>query len=384
MIEGVADESEGDSAVEAPPISARGAAEPDAAHAVSDGPPPPVPAGAPTTVTFADGTAVQVYPHAHYDWWPTVEGGWELDSLRAIKLFLELRRSRAGRVVEIDFGCWIGPTVLFAATYADAVYAMEPDASAFREAFHNVALNPAVAAKTTIQQLCISDKPGAIKMYGKPGDSMSTLFAGTEGAKAQSKKAGYTSWQVECMTFDAFIKWKAIDPREIGIVKMDTEVRRLLFQQTAPAGLVTRFQRLCLCRQAEINPQSTYTPPPPARSHTHIHTNSSTAQGAEARILPQLGPWLREHKPTILLSMHAFLYLEETSAHAALKDVIYSYKTALVSNGGRPIDRESFSVPGWCRLCTLILTDEELPDGVGSWADALAAALPDKKKKATA
>ena len=187
-------------------------------------------------------------------------------------------------------------------------------------------LNPSVAAKTTIQQLCISDKPGAIKMYGTPGDSMSTLFAG-DGAKAQAAKSSYTSWQVECMTFDSFIKWQAIDPAEIGIIKLDTE-------------------------------------------------------GAEARILLQLEPWLAAHKPTILLSVHAFLYLEETAVHEKLRAVLYSYKTLLLSNGGRLVDRTGFSVPGWCRLCTLILTEEELPAEFASWEEALADPNPKKGKRA--
>lgn len=77
------------------------------------------------------------------------------------------------------------------------------------------------------------------------------------------------------------------------------------------------------------------------------------------------------HKPTILLSMHAFLYLEDTVLHEKVKAVLYSYKTLLLANGGRVVDRALFSVAGWCRLCTLILTDEELPPQFSSWEDAL-------------
>ena len=165
-----------------------------AVHQISEGAPPSVPAGEPKTITFADGHAVRVYPHAHYDWWSSVSEGWEADSLRALKFFLTLKKERVGHSIEVDFGCWIGPTVLFSAPYADAVWAMEPDADAFREAYHNVKLNPEVAAKTNVQQLCISDKAGAIKMYGRPGDSMSTLIHETK----DEQKKGYTSWQVEC------------------------------------------------------------------------------------------------------------------------------------------------------------------------------------------
>jgi len=89
------------------------------------------------------------------------------------------------------------------------------------QVYHNVKSNPAIAAKTQLQQLCISDKEGAITMYGSPGDSMSTLFS----AESDRKKSGYTNWQVECTTLDKFSAKHDIKPAEIGIIKLDTEVR---------------------------------------------------------------------------------------------------------------------------------------------------------------
>ena len=77
--------------------------------------------------------------------------------------------------------------------------------------------------------------------------------------------------------------------------------------------------------------------------------------------------------------MHAFLYLDDAVAHAKIKEVLYSYKTLLLSTNGLPVDRDSFTVPGWCRLCTLILTEEELPSQFASWEEALSAATPAKK-----
>jgi len=281
-------------------------------------PAPPKPDGATRSVTFFDGNTVNVYPHVdqgsgNADWWGAVTAGWETDSLHAIKLFLQLKRKTQKHVVEVDFGCWVGPTVLFAGAYADKIYAMEPDPGAYREVYHNVKSNPAIAAKTQLQQLCISDKEGAITMYGSPGDSMSTLFS----AESDRKKSGYTNWQVECTTLDKFSAKHDIKPAEIGIIKLDTE-------------------------------------------------------GAEGRILVQLKPWLIKHKPTILLSMHVFLYPEDAKLHEAVKEVLYSYKTLLLANGD-VIDRNAFSVAGWCRLCTLILTEEELPAGFATWKEALAA-----------
>jgi hypothetical protein len=101
-------------------------------------PAPPKPDGATRSVTFFDGNTVNVYPHVdqgsgNADWWGAVTAGWETDSLHAIKLFLQLKRKTQKHVVEVDFGCWVGPTVLFAGAYADKIYAMEPDPGAYRE-----------------------------------------------------------------------------------------------------------------------------------------------------------------------------------------------------------------------------------------------------------
>ena len=92
-----------------------------------------------TTATFVDGGVVNVYPHelaerkglptlAERDWWPTTQKGWERDTQHGLRAALS---KRAGTTY-IDFGSWIGPTVLFAAPYAAHVYALEPDTGAYR------------------------------------------------------------------------------------------------------------------------------------------------------------------------------------------------------------------------------------------------------------
>ena len=42
-----------------------------------------------------------------------------------------------------------------------------------------------------------------------------------------------------------------------------------------------------------------------------------------------------------------------------LKEIILSYKTVMFPNGN-PLDRKGFSVGGWCRLCALLLTDDDI------------------------
>ncbi len=104
-----------------------------------------------------------------------MSAGWEADSLRALRLFSRLHKERHGRSVEVDFGCWVGPTVLFAAPYSDRVYAMEPDPAAFAEAYHNVQLNPDIAAKTKVGDcVCVGGGPqqsGVPQQSGGPQQS---------------------------------------------------------------------------------------------------------------------------------------------------------------------------------------------------------------------
>lgn len=192
----------------------------------ADAPPKPD-WGDPHEVRYYDGHTIKVYPHIDHgaggvNWWPVVSGGWELDTLQAMKFFIELHKARvagSGKAsIQIDFGCWVAPTVLFAAHYADKVYALEPDPAAYREAHHNIELNPALSAKIDKRRICISNKAGELTMYGSPGDSMSSSFPGIN----PTQRKGYTQWNVNCVTLDSFIEAESIDTDEIALIKVDT------------------------------------------------------------------------------------------------------------------------------------------------------------------
>lgn len=131
----------------------------------------------------------------------------------------------------IDFGSWIGPTVLFAAPYATKVYGLEPDFRAFQELYHNVHANDHLTDKITVLPLCISDKAGTLTMHGQPGSSMSTLMEETD---KQKKVAGRTEWTVECMTLDTFVANNRIDANKL-VLKIDTEgAERDILRQLRP------------------------------------------------------------------------------------------------------------------------------------------------------
>ena len=214
-------------------------------------------------------------------------------------------------------GCWIAPTALFAATYADKVYALEPDMAAYREAHHNIELNAAASAKIDKRQMCISDKAGQLTMYGLPGDSMSSSLP----ARDPSARPGYTSWTVECNTLDAFIEAEGINIDDIALIKIDTE-------------------------------------------------------GHEAPVLAQMRPWFKAHPGVVIsLSVHSFMYpdlanAEHVKMQQQVHDVVLDFKYVM-TNEGVPIDRAGFNVGVHCYLCGLILTNNEPPAGFADWKAAL-------------
>ena len=51
----------------------------------------------------------QVYPHIDHgaggnNWWNTVPGGWEMDTLQAMRYFHEQAKKAGRRSIQIDFG----------------------------------------------------------------------------------------------------------------------------------------------------------------------------------------------------------------------------------------------------------------------------------------
>ena len=93
------------------------------------------------------------------NWWSVVNHNvWEADTLAMIRHVL----TRKPNSVYLDFGAWVGPTAIFASSYAKHVYAMEPDPGAFNELYYNVHMNPHISRNTEVFQLCISDGPGEL------------------------------------------------------------------------------------------------------------------------------------------------------------------------------------------------------------------------------
>lgn len=111
-------------------------------------------------------------------WDSVVAGQWEPHT------FTAFRRFASSTCSCIDFGSWIGPTVLYAARFARHVHAIEPDPIAHEELVANIILNPDLQARVTVYSHCIAPGPGPVSLYSggmfynarsQFGDSMSGI-----------------------------------------------------------------------------------------------------------------------------------------------------------------------------------------------------------------
>ena len=126
-----------------------------------------------------------VYPNKHWpDFWNRVNHRiWEPELFQTIAKYVNKN------VTFIDFGTWIGPTLLFGCKISKKCYGLEPDPEAFKEVSKNIKLNNNLNVE--LLQNCVSTKNGPITMYSKsPGNSESSVFKNT------------FNWTVQCYTME--------------------------------------------------------------------------------------------------------------------------------------------------------------------------------------
>ena len=113
----------------------------------------------------------------------------------------------------LDFGAWVGPTVLYEAQRARKVIAFEPDPTAADELEANLALNPAFKDKVTVIRKAVWTQSGSRKMAAKtaPGDSMSSFV----------HKDASVTFDVDCISVDEIAAM--IGPNDKLFIKMDIE-----------------------------------------------------------------------------------------------------------------------------------------------------------------
>ena len=167
-------------------------------------------------------------PHAVEFWGRVDRGEWEPTT------FLVYKHALTGRAgVVIDFGSWIGPTVLAAALLPSTrVYGFEVDPVAFSQLAVNVAGNAAVAAKTAVLFIGIGNELGT-RVFGSGacsttmGDSCSSQIADPNNPSQR--------WEVSTLTLPQFVEAEGIALEDISLIKIDTEGAELFILPTLVA-----------------------------------------------------------------------------------------------------------------------------------------------------
>lgn len=206
--------------------------------------------------------------HSRPEFWRTVESGtWESHSFDILDKYIEKDK------VFIDVGCWTGVLSIYAALLGAKVYAIEPDN--YLEAEENFKLNN---LDIKLSNLALSYSKGYTAMCNPVddfGNSESTILKLEQSSKFK---------QVPTDTLEGFIERENIDPKEICLIKIDTE-------------------------------------------------------GSELFILPSSKTFLEKYKPKIYLSMHP-LYIAEKGLRAIANTIYPIYQVMTVS--GKEIAEENF------------------------------------------
>ena len=236
------------------------------------------------------------------DFWDRVNRGeWEPETLWVLEWYL----SRNPRSSYVDFGSWIGPTVLFAGRYAAHIYSIEPDPLSFSTLNANINLNAHILAKTHVYHQCIAPKSGLVEMAGS-GESNSRM---TEVLDTKFLKGGST-WKVPCRALPQFLAEEGVDMANLELIKMDTE-------------------------------------------------------GTELWLLPTLRPWLeglgKGNKPAIWLSVHSPFWKDADKPEHKDKEKLAWDVLALFAHvydsDLKEIQPAAMS-PAWCPdFCTFLLSD---------------------------
>lgn len=194
-----------------PPKAAKTAAKKSAAPTKAPAATPP--AAAPATGLRVDvrGKSFQVAPGRFDGFWARVsDGRWEPESFQLFDRFVD------EKTTVIDFGAWIGPTVLYLAQISARTLAFEADPEAYALLAQNLSLNADKTWHDRIEAhhcgIHHSGQPITLGAHKQAGDSMSSvLMQGSD-----------TTWQVPTRTLQDVIG-AACGPDEKVFVKMDIE-----------------------------------------------------------------------------------------------------------------------------------------------------------------
>ncbi len=195
-------------------------------------------------IHFPFGITANRYKPSISQWFWSSIGEWEKST------FATFHKHIHANTTVIDFGAWIGPTVLFSANLAKRVIAFECDPYAMAELTQNVLLNPRLSHKISLSRLCISDKRERLRMSGR-GGSTSTLNS-VSAERFQNYKESQNpgdgvvgkkdEWEVDCVPLAEIIQENQITGDVF--VKIDTEGAEAFIVPSLKKWLESRRDRL--------------------------------------------------------------------------------------------------------------------------------------------
>lgn len=141
----------------------------------------------------------------------------------------------------VDMGAWIGPITLYSASLARHCFSFEPDPVAYQEFSENIKLNTSLVSKITAFNKAITTDGKPVKLYSR----FSHGDSGSSLLKRVKSKNDYV--EAESLTFKSFVETPHVP--KIDFIKMDVE-------------------------------------------------------GSEFFLLPTMLDYLKENKPTLLISFH--------------------------------------------------------------------------------
>ena len=154
----------------------------------------------------------------HFEFWGEVnKGSWEPDT------FARFRKGLDKETTLVDFGTWIGPTLLFGAQLARRAFGIEADPAAFAGVTQNVNINlqQPWATRVHVQPACVGVTESVLEMKSRnPGNSESSLGS----VFRQQNVAELPHWNVRCYPLERLFQHWGIDPdTEKVFIKCDVE-----------------------------------------------------------------------------------------------------------------------------------------------------------------
>jgi hypothetical protein len=157
-------------------------------------------------------------------WSNLQNGGWERQTFHIFNEFIN-----PNETIVVDFGTWIGPTLLYHGQFSLRSFGIEADPVAFATVEYNVELNkkmyPHWGNKITIDSGCISSEQDVGRMTMRAGIVPGASVSGIGNKVFNDPGEKSVTWKVQCRTlYDVFENyWGIRKPYTDVFIKIDIE-----------------------------------------------------------------------------------------------------------------------------------------------------------------